>query len=295
VDVGASGGTHPAWRRIARFAIGVGFEPDSREIGALATAPRAFRRWILCNKVVVAEKGLDQVLMHMTKYPFCSSTLKPNEPALSGWAFADLFTTTETRRFPATTLAATLAEHGLSGADWLKCDTQGTDLRIFQSLSDPIRERVLAVEFEPGLIDAYHGEEKLHHVLAAMEREPFWLAALDVQGSPRGSSAMLEARLGARLARRYPRFGPRASICANAVYLHTVGNSTELDIRSALLLWVFASELRQPAFACEVAQAGARVWGDMLFEDLASESARQMRKAVWRAVAARLWEKLRGA
>lgn len=105
---------------------------------------------------------------------------------------------------------------------------------------------------------------------------------------------MLKARLG-RLARRYARFGPRASICANAAYLHTVWNPNELDIRSALLLWVFATELRQPAFACEVAQAGARASGDnTLFEDLAQESTKQMKKAVWRGIAARLWEKLRG-
>ena len=42
VDVGAAGGVHPAWRRIARYAVGVGFEPDAREaapLGAAAPVP----------------------------------------------------------------------------------------------------------------------------------------------------------------------------------------------------------------------------------------------------------------
>ncbi len=44
VDVGAAGGVNPAWRQIARYAIGVGFEPDARETAALSGAQRAFRR-----------------------------------------------------------------------------------------------------------------------------------------------------------------------------------------------------------------------------------------------------------
>lgn len=291
VDVGASGMIHPVWRRIAQFSIGIGFEPDPRETRA-APAEQCFRRWILCDKIIVNEEAVKEVTIYLTKSPFCSSTLIPYSDQLRPWAFADFFETNEKRRMLATTLRAALREEGLERVDWLKCDTQGTDLRIFQSLLPQARAHVLAVEFEPGLIDAYHGEDKLHHVLSEMEAEPFWLAKLEVQRSPRGSMPLLQKRLGARLAKWYPRFGPGAPICANAVYLQRDFAASSFNVREMLLLWVFAMELGQPAFACEVAEGALARTGDPLFDILASESTRRMRQTVWRAVAKRGFEKL---
>lgn len=281
VDVGASGGIHPRWRRIARYAVAVGFEPDARERGALEGDRKRFRRWILCDKLVVAEPGRAEAELHLTKSPYCSSTLEPDAAGLHGWAFADLFTLQETRRVPATTLMAALQAHGLTGIDWLKCDTQGTDLRIFRGLPAALRANLLAAEFEPGLIDAYRGEDKLPAVLAELAAEPFWLARFEPQAAVRGGLPMLRARLGERWARRYVHLGPGAPGWANLAYLHTV--TPALDLRGHLLLWVFATELEQPAFACELAEAGAVRFGDPLFTRLADESARQMRRALWRS------------
>jgi FkbM family methyltransferase len=282
VDVGASGGVHAPWRRIARFAIGVGFEPDARETAALAPAQRQFRRWILVPKLVTSDPGTPDVEFHLTTSPFCSSTLRPDESALGAWAFSDRFTVKESHRLPACTLAAAMQTHGLARIDWLKCDTQGTDLRIFQSLAPEIRQQVLAVELEPGLIDAYHGEDKFHHVLAAMEREPFWLSRLAVLGAPRGRTTMLTTRLGGALAHRYRYLGPIAPGWVEALYLHSCDDDSGIDLRAHLLLWVFASENAQPSFACEVAETGLRRFGDALFAELADASTRAMRRALWR-------------
>src|SRR5688572_22258055 len=86
VDVGAAGGLHPGWRAIAPYAIGVGFEPDARE--RATPAQRAFKRWIACDRIVVAEPGRAEADLHLTASPFCSSTLAPDGPALAEWAFA---------------------------------------------------------------------------------------------------------------------------------------------------------------------------------------------------------------
>jgi FkbM family methyltransferase len=298
IDVGASGGIHPAWRTIAPHAIGLGFEPDARERAALAPAHRMFKRWILCDKIVVAEADRPVADLHLTDSPFCSSTLMPDQPALADWAFARLFAVQGTRQVKATTLAAVLEEHRLPGIDWLKCDTQGTDLRIWQSLPVGMRRRTLAVEFEPGLISAYAGEDKFHHVLTAMEAEPFWLGRLEVQGTPRGHMAMLQRRLGSRMAEYFRKYGPAAPGWVNALYLHRAAETDALDLRGHLLLWVFAKELNQHSFACEVAEAGARRYHDPLCEELAAWSARRMQRALW-ATWPRwpvlLWQKYFGA
>ena len=64
----------------------------------------------------------------------------------------------------------------LSGIDWLKTDSQGTDLRIFNSLRPEVRSRVLAIDIEPGLIDAYVGEDLF--VDAHKELHPKWVLAI---------------------------------------------------------------------------------------------------------------------
>ena len=79
VDVGAAGGLHRPWRRIARHAIGVGFEPDERETAPLAAGSRRFRRWVLCRGLAVPTApatGTQQ--LYLTRSPQCSSTLPPN-------------------------------------------------------------------------------------------------------------------------------------------------------------------------------------------------------------------------
>ncbi len=45
----------------------------------------------------------------------------------------------------------------LDYVDWFKSDSQGIDLRLFKSLDEKIRSKILLAEFEPGIIDAYIG------------------------------------------------------------------------------------------------------------------------------------------
>lgn len=55
VDVGAAGGAAPIWRSIARYSIGIGFEPDRRDTGKLSVPNTAFKRWIYCG--IVPKRG----------------------------------------------------------------------------------------------------------------------------------------------------------------------------------------------------------------------------------------------
>ena len=114
VDVGASGELHPAWQRMARYAVGVGFEPDARDAPAVAAA---FRRWVTVPKIVVGEAGRTTADLVLTKFPYCSSTLTPNQAALADWAFAPLFTVDPRQSLPATTLAKALEAHGIAHLD----------------------------------------------------------------------------------------------------------------------------------------------------------------------------------
>lgn len=293
VDVGAAGGVHRPWREIARFCIGVGFEPDAREAAPLSAAQSQFKRWVYCPTLVVpAPTPGDRQDLHLTRSPQCSSTLRPDGAALGEWAFADSFAVEETRSFAATTLQRALAGQGIGRIDWLKCDTQGLDLGIFRSLPEAERARLLVVEFEPGLIDAYAGEDKLAEVLAAMDREPFWLADLGVCSTPRGRPEMFTRHLGAGALPWVQRLAPGASAWANVRLLRDFSQQPEtLDRRAHLLGWVFATITGQHGGALAVAEAGAKQFAGDLFPELTAASVRRLRRAMARNFPAWLWRR----
>lgn len=294
VDVGAAGGVTPVWRRLARHAIGVGFEPDARDAGKLTDDNRAFRKWIYVAGLVapsVAEGN--EKPFYLTRSPHCSSLLKPRTDRLQDWCFAEYFDVQRIGTVPAVMLHEALAAHGLDRVDWLKCDTQGLDLSLFLSLPEAWRHRVLAVEFEPGLIDAYAGEDKFWHTLRAMDAAPFWLCDVQIGDTPRGNSAVLREELGAGIDKWLPRLAPRAPAYVNARYLRTLGETGgALDRRGLLLAWVFADLLGQHAHGLMVAREGRARFGGDLFEELRRTSRRRLRVAMLRKFPRWLWHRL---
>ena len=74
-----------------------------------------------------------------------------------------------------------------------KSDSQGIDLRLFKSLNERIKEKVLVAEFEPGIIDAYIGEDKLYSALKELHDSGFWLSDIQIKGVARLSKKSLDA------------------------------------------------------------------------------------------------------
>ena len=114
-----------------------------------------------------------EVDFFLTASPECSSCLEPDREKLAVWNIAPFFETVETRRMNAVTLPEVLRRLGLDRIDALKCDTQGTDVRIFDSLGPEVQRNLLSFELEPGLVDAYKGEDKFWKMLQYM-----WILSL---------------------------------------------------------------------------------------------------------------------
>ena len=130
-------------------------------------------RSIIINKAVTSHKKDKEISLFFTKAPYCSSTLEPDVNALSGLIISDFFKIKDKKKVPATTLDSVLEDLSLKKIDWLKIDSQGTDLRIFNSIKYAVRSKVLAVDMEPGLIDAYYGEDLFVDVHTDMIRNGF--------------------------------------------------------------------------------------------------------------------------
>jgi FkbM family methyltransferase len=271
VDIGASGQIHHAWKRLARYSICIAFDADDRDFSTAAKRSHPYRTLHLHNNIVsdLDRKELD---FYLTKSPHCSSALPPETDKLSNWIFADLFDVVRKVKLRSRTLSDILREHGLSQVDWFKTDSQGTDLRLFLSLGDEVARRVLIASFEPGLIDAYAGEDKLHTLLAKMDELPFWMHDLVIRGTQRLSRSLWETRVRP-LSNGWPPLALKMSPgWAEVSFLNTLAGGERFDKRDYLLAWVIASLHDQYGFALDVAVRGAQRFDDPVFEELAEES-----------------------
>lgn len=278
LDIGASGEIHPTWRPIAPYAVCIAFDADTREMGYTVKESSGFRKLYVYNSILTADP-VDEADFHLTRFPFCSSLLEPDAASLEKWAFAGHFDLERTVRLRSATLSKVLDDLGVEKVDWFKSDSQGTDLRLFASLGEDRIRRVLAAEFEPGIIDSYRGEDKLWQLLAFMGERPFWMSGLNVRGSQRIGRhtvetclSKLERRFLHVLLRRSPGWG-------EVTFLHAFPKDAEyLDLRDVLLGWVFAVVEGQYGFALEVAEEGEARFGDPLFRELKADSLSRLRR-----------------
>lgn len=258
IDIGASGEINAKWKPIAPYSVCLAFDADDREFNIAEKVASGYKKLLVINRIVTAEE-MTSTNFYLTASPFCSSLLKPQMDQLEPWIFHSLFEVQKTALLPAITISAALKQAGIDYLDWFKTDTQGTDLRLFKSIPENIRQGILAAEFEPGMMDAYEGEDKLFSVMEAARTAGFWLSTMDVKGTQRLNEKHLAAfgRFNAeRMVRRSPCW---AEVC----YL----KNTALATRNRLLLFVFALLERQYGFALEIADEALKTETDPLFTE----------------------------
>ena len=274
IDIGASGALPCEWRLLAPYSICVAFDADTREFRVEESSSSGWRRLVKLNRLV-AEKPMDAVVFFLTKSPFCSSSLHPDNAALAPWAFRGLFEVERTVSLPAVSLSATLTELGIRHIDWYKSDTQGIDLRVFASLASDVINQVIVADFEPGIIDAYRGEDKLYAVMHFMDSRPFFVSDMKIWGSQRIDTAGLRS-LGAMQRRFVSSILKTSPGWCEMTYLNDFSAVPDLR-RTYYLGWVFSTMKKQDGHALAIAEEGLRMFGDSVFEECRRASLRQMR------------------
>ena len=265
LDIGAATHLPELWRCVARHSIGIAFDPDRREMDYAGSAGSAYRELHVIPAIVSADVD-GEATFYLTASPECSSTLEPDEESLRPWVFAPFFQVERECRLPAVTLGAVLRKLGIDRIDYYKSDTQGTDLRIFASLPEKLRRRILALEFEPGFIDAYRREDKLWELLAFLEKEKcFRLTGFDVHGSVYFPGSERLSPFRRRLLPTVHRSSPG---WAEMRYLNCL-RGADFTRRDYLLGWVFALLHGEYGFALEIAEAGAVRFPGALWEEMA--------------------------
>lgn len=284
VDIGASVGSPSIWDPIAKFSTYVGFDPDLRDLKRVPDTP--FNEAVIVNKAVVPYARDGKVNFYLTRSPYCSSTLIPDDQALEDYVFADLFEVVDRVTVEASTLEEVLLGLSLTRVDWLKTDSQGTDLRLFMSLDEARRDHVLALDVEPGLIDAYQGEDLFVDAHRAIIAEGFWSSRMEIMGALRMTpQAANELGLDPEALNRSVRASPG---WVEGRYLRTVDHlaSVGAEPNDYVLLWMFAMIDSQPGFGVDVTIAAQSRFGkDPIFAEMRSYSVEVLRRALRRGSA----------
>lgn len=224
VDVGASGQIHEAWKQIAPYSICIGFDADLRATEFTVKEDSGYKKLYILNKLIGAQG--ETVPFYLTDSPYCSSTLVPDLDALKPYHFSPLFKVESTVDLPATDLKTALSSINVGYVDWIKTDSQGTDLRVFQGLGDKLMSSVLVAEFEPGIMDAYKGEDKMHALMAFMDKRLFWLCQLQIKGPVRISDDNLRKYFSKFIQRNISRVHKNMAFWGEMLYLSDMSKNT---------------------------------------------------------------------
>ncbi len=275
IDVGASGQIHKIWKKIAPYSICVAFDADDREFGFVTNETSGYKKLHIFN-CIVCDKEDSEIDFYLTKSPYCSSALMPDNEALNVWAFADKFRVEKKIKLKAISLNKALQQVNLNYVDWFKTDSQGTDLRLFNNLGDDIIHKILVAEFEPGFIDAYKGEDKLYQLLGYMENKSFWLANLNIKGSQRITVDDLQNISKSKLIQKLMMFSLKTSPgWAESTFINKLSNN--FSFREYLLSWVFSTILQQYGFAYSIALQAQKTFSEDIFLEM-EKSSRQSLK-----------------
>jgi FkbM family methyltransferase len=167
VDVGAAGGLKEPWRSASSSLHVVGFEPDAR-----ATLPNIGLRTTWIKTGLADRQG--PVEFYETKKPDASSILRPNDDALGVFGGSERFEVVRQTTIEVDTLDHALAEQGIGRVDFLKLDTQGSELMILRGGEQAVRS-ALGVEVEVSVLERYYDQAFFHQVDAFLRERGFLL------------------------------------------------------------------------------------------------------------------------
>lgn len=262
LDIGASGQLIKEWELIAKYSICIAFEADNREFTFIEKENDVYRKLFVFN-CIVSNHSTETVNFYLTKSPYCSSTLNPDIDSLKNYLFHESFVVESEAILNSININDALTKSKIGYVDWFKTDSQGTDLRLFDCLSEEIKNNTIVGEFEPGIIKGYLGEDKLYDVLKSLERYNFWVSDIMVKGDYR-----LKNDIYTKYIKNKENFHLKKSPgWAEVSFINNYSSTSIQSKRNYFLGWIFSSIKGQHGFALELANNGLVQYSDPLFKE----------------------------
>lgn len=270
LDIGASGEIHKEWETFAKYAICIAFDADDREMGFVENVEAGYKKLVVYNRIVTDSKDR-KMDFYLTKSPYCSSLLPPDNESLENWSFGELFEVDRMVNLETVEMVTVLKELKVDKIDWFKTDSQGTDLRLFKSLGEDIIDKMIVADFEPGILDAYKGEDKAFKIIEYMDTRSFWLCDIEVKGPERVNFNELKEEFSAD---ELQYFAYGSSVLRNTPgwaemsFFNSFDNNENLSMRDYLLGFLFSYIKEQYGHCLHIAKEGTKLFDEPLFTQL---------------------------
>lgn len=280
IDIGASEQIHPKWKKIAKYSICIAFDADDRDFKFVEKEQSNFKRLFIYN-CVASDLNESKVVFYLTKSPYCSSVLEPDLENLEPYIHSRLFEVENKTQVNSIHIQKAIEKLNLDYIDWFKTDSQGIDLRLFIAFEESIRNKILLAEFEPGIIDAYKGEDKLHKIIEELTQTGFWLSDILVKGSPRLSKDTFNSEFNGNFTKKLIKESlKKAPGWGELTFINSFMND-ELGQREYFLGWMFSTFENHHSFAFELAGNGYKKFNNNLFLELKQYSKKKIKSAVY--------------
>lgn len=176
VDIGVMGGIARKWDILGDVPFKVvAFEADDREYAKLVSSGRiSYLNFLVHGK-------REEVTFHISRESGKSSIFPPNMPFLSQFPGAQRFEVVKQMHFPADKVCSLddLYQEGfLKDLDFLKLDTEGSELFILQGGRSTILPKVFGVQLEAEFVEKCQGQPLFRHVDEFMASQGFVLMDL---------------------------------------------------------------------------------------------------------------------
>lgn len=145
VDIGAQGHMQENWHPARKYLRLIGFEPNPREFNALK---QKFTedRYLYLNTALYKEKTIAD--FYITKGKGSSSLIRPNQKFLNLFSHSERTEVVKTQKISVDTLDNQLRQNGVKDIDFIKLDTQGSELFILQGATEALNNSALGIETE---------------------------------------------------------------------------------------------------------------------------------------------------
>lgn len=151
-DVGARGGLEEPWISYQSFLKSLAFEPDMEEYKKLLKAKKFYQvyNWGLSDKAETAE-------LKLTKSRGATSLLTPNQEYLNLFPRSDRWEVEKTVPIQCDALDSIAQKESVPKLDFIKVDTQGSELTILKGAKDTLSE-VCGIQIEVEFHELYRGQ-----------------------------------------------------------------------------------------------------------------------------------------
>lgn len=173
VDVGARGGIDPRWRRFADVLHVIEIDADEEAEPGNA---RGVARYDLIRAAVGGSHG--PANFYVTRDAGCSSMLRPNRALLAQFPEAERFDVVNIATVRPRPLDQIIRERDVAGVDFVKVDTQGSELSILAGSTAALASAV-GIEVEVEFLPLYQGQPLFGEVDSFLRASGFELFDLN--------------------------------------------------------------------------------------------------------------------